>query len=334
MTIENPIKDLYKRIEKDTGFTRSYLHKVVLPEWWDDEIALNPAGFAQGCGYIARRLGLDLGELRSGGKIHLPELKNCNAKFFKNIDAPEYQILKAQLVASRIAAIAAYGAKKTYTPTRLTASEIRNSLLSTGIKWIGLEVLLDYCWGNGIPVIYAEKLPPKKMSGLALSVKDRPVIVLSKAYKYPSQQLFVLAHELGHIMCGHTNNNQIVVDIEVVIDSKKNISDEEKEATDFAKELISGNSMTDYTAKQFLTADNLASAAKKLGVSTNVNPAYIALNYAHKKAFMPVGIGALKLLEPEANALSILRAKMLENLDETILPEESIEFLRRVAAFN
>lgn len=46
--------------------------------------------------------------------------------------------------------------------------------------------------------------------------------------------------------------------------------------------------------------------------------------------FYPVGVAALKVLEPEADAIGLVREKMAERLDWSRLPEDSSEFLLRV----
>jgi hypothetical protein len=48
------------------------------------------------------------------------------------------------------------------------------------------------------------------------------------------------------------------------------------------------------------------------------------------KSFFPVGLAALKLLDPHDDAVAKVRAKMAGNLDWSRLPEDSSEFLMRV----
>ena len=55
---------LYNRLGS-VGFPRKYLREIVLPDWWDDEIAYNPAGYAEGLMILSRNLGLDLASMQS-----------------------------------------------------------------------------------------------------------------------------------------------------------------------------------------------------------------------------------------------------------------------------
>ena len=47
MAAKNPMPQLYRQLGT-AGFPRKYLREVVLPSWWEDEIAHNPAGYAEG----------------------------------------------------------------------------------------------------------------------------------------------------------------------------------------------------------------------------------------------------------------------------------------------
>src|SRR2546425_12976250 len=64
----NPMQTVYDRLHQ-AGIGRSYVRKVVLPDWWDDEVALTKIGFLQGLGIIARHLGLELTPLHKKGRV-------------------------------------------------------------------------------------------------------------------------------------------------------------------------------------------------------------------------------------------------------------------------
>lgn len=59
MVLPNAIKRLYSRVGQ-VGLTRAFVTRTAFPHWWDDEIANNPAGYAQGLMLLSRHLGLDL----------------------------------------------------------------------------------------------------------------------------------------------------------------------------------------------------------------------------------------------------------------------------------
>ena len=59
----NPMADLYRRLGA-VGLTKPYVRKMILPDWWDDQVAENPAGYAEGLSFLSRHLGLDIVSLR------------------------------------------------------------------------------------------------------------------------------------------------------------------------------------------------------------------------------------------------------------------------------
>lgn len=60
----NPMEGLYARLRK-RGMSESFVRSVGLPDWWDDEAAMTPAGYAEALGYISSRLGIPMGVLRA-----------------------------------------------------------------------------------------------------------------------------------------------------------------------------------------------------------------------------------------------------------------------------
>ena len=64
MPAKNPMTQLYSRLGS-VGFPRKYLREIVLPSWWDDEIAHNPAGYTEWLMLLSRNLGLDLASMQN-----------------------------------------------------------------------------------------------------------------------------------------------------------------------------------------------------------------------------------------------------------------------------
>ena len=81
-------------------------------------------------------------------------------------------------------------------------------------KAFGKGSLLSWCWHHDSIVVPLTRLPKSvaKMDGLVANIDGRPVIVISKKQKQPAWLAFILAHELGHIQLGHTQNVTAVMD--------------------------------------------------------------------------------------------------------------------------
>lgn len=326
----NPMADLYRRL-RGVGLTKSYLRKFILPEWWDDEVAENPAGHAEGLSYLSRHLGLDLTTLRDSTKpVAFRDFGAC--KFKKSANVTEDQLALARAMATRAAQLADAAMVGPCQPLPRSGAQVRREILGQGGRWVGLGNLVDYCWSLGIPVIHLSPCPTaKRPDGLAARVRGRPVIVLCKKDNLSAWLLFILAHELGHIALGHLAGDGVLIDESM----DRNIKDQEEiEANAFAVELLTGDAGCEFrTTGRWPNATRLAEAALEIGRQSHVDPGHIVLNYAHTmgSGFWPVANAALGLLEPKRDALKVVRRQMAGRLDWSSLPEASSEFLMRIS---
>ncbi len=63
MKNRNPMTGIYGRLS-EIGLSKRYVKKVAFPEWWGDEIAQTPAGYAQALTLISRNLRIDIRSLQ------------------------------------------------------------------------------------------------------------------------------------------------------------------------------------------------------------------------------------------------------------------------------
>lgn len=170
------------------------------------------------------------------------------------------------------------------------------------------------------------------MDGMAALIDGRPVIVLCKKNRQEAWLLFILAHELGHLVRAHVSQNGILIDENVANDS---VDEQEQEANATAIEVLTGNSDCRFsTPGRWPNARQLAEMAQRHGRDHQIDPGHIILNYSDFKGkdFFRLGNAALQLLYPHADSISVVGEKMAENLDWSEIPEDSSEFLMRVAA--
>ena len=328
MTQTNPMPNLYRRLSQDIGVGRKYVKEQILPDWWDDEIGLNSNGYAEGCIYISRRLALDMASIFGTDKIQFQQFGPVRFKHHAGVKQSD--LLLAQALALRGGALTVACVSLPVHVVPDNARFIRDGLLTQHPAGITFEVLLDYCWQLGIAVVPVLSFPKgaRKMDGLAAIVEGRPVIVLSRAQRQPAWQLFTLAHELAHIALGHVNAQTAIVDTEIKQDSADAL---ENEANRFARELLMGNPVIGYGGPAFnLTADELARQARAVGEQDRVDPGVVALNYAWNKQFFPVAVAALNLLYPQADALAVLRARLLAHADLSLISDDNSAHLMRL----
>jgi Zn-dependent peptidase ImmA (M78 family) len=331
MTDSNPMKNLYVRLE-DAGISESYVRAYVLPEWWRDEIAESSTGFLEAIGYIAKHLGVEPSVLRDE-EASLSAQSVAGARFKLRADVDADDVTWAQSVAVRAGEMAAYAIDAPFQlSSETSASSIRNHILETGARWVDLEHLLSFCWDSGLPVLHVPEVPGNKMDGMVVGAEDRPVIVLSKDHSQKAWLLFILAHELGHIVEGHLERGDVLVDEEYTPDSS---DPREREADRFAVELLSGDPEFE-VGGDLVKAEVLAEQAREFAAEYQIAPGAAVLNFTHNhpKHPWPLANATLNELRPDANAPESIRSTLRERLDWSSLPNESADFLARVTGLN
>jgi len=320
------VRSLYERLEQ-AGLDRKFVRKVLLPDWWDDAIAQHPTGYAEARLRIARALGVSLSQLDSGDLLK-SALDETRLRCKTRRGTEPYSIRWTIALAKRAAELATRAMPKPYEPLPETASQIRNAILQKH-PWVCLDNLLAYCWQHGIPVIPLKSKPrrSKRVDGLIVRVGERPVIVLACGYRYSARLLFIVAHELGHWVCGHLSDQPIFAEESIAREAENH---EEAEANWFAVELLTGKPDSAYWTPRFLTASQLSEGARKAGARDRVDPGVVALNYAWNQGTWEVGMGALKILEPEPKGMLLLQQRMLESLEWSRLHEEDAQLLLRL----
>ncbi len=114
-----------------------------------------------------------------------------------------------------------------------SAAEIRAEVLGREGTQVSMETLLDWAWGHGVAVV---PMSGPGFQAAAWYVGERPVVVLKLSHPYRSYWLFALAHELGHLVLGHVDRDEGLVDLE----DPGSLRDDaqEQEADHFARDLL------------------------------------------------------------------------------------------------
>lgn len=326
---------LYSRLGA-VGIDRPFLRKFVLPDWWEDEAACSKAGFLELATRISRRLGIRFEQiLDEEAPLQFELVGPAKFKGAAQVDSPE----KVVSICKQVAELAVYAMKNESLALQTKApGEIREEILASGERWVGLRALASYCWKHGVPVLHITNFPQsiKKPDGMLMVFDGRPAIVICKNQKQPAWLLFILAHEIGHLVAGHGDDNGVIVDSKLVEGMNESSDDEEREADQNALEILTGNPGQTYNAGNPPNAARLAEAARHKGSEDHVCPGHVVLNYIHGlgPAFFPLGNAALAKLEPRPAGPRILRDCLASNLDWSQLPEENAEYLMRMAGID
>lgn len=331
MAFNSYMIDLYQRL-RPLGFDPGFVRSVVLPDWWDDELASVPTNRALAEAAIAKHLRISISLLSDPqATLVLPQTVSFRLKSATRGTNPEV-IRPSILVAQRVASLLASSVTSmSIDSTPFTAAEIRANILSKAAT-VTLEGLLQFCWERGIVVAHLDRLPKgtgfRKFDGLALFAEDRPCILLAEKQDAPAWLAFHLAHELGHLMLRHVTPGSTLLpddNLERVVDDK-----EENDADAFASEVLIGDPKPDLQAIYGMTADRLARAVRNYGVNHQTDPAAFALVYGHNADRMPVAISALKLMNQLVGARELIRRAFVGNVSLDELSDSEAHFVEQL----
>jgi hypothetical protein len=328
------IDSIFEALEV-AGFPRS-LHSLLLPEWVTPEVLSDENAASEVAVILAKRLGLQPSPLfAQNPRIEL--LKRREIKYKRSIPNKAKDLTAATAVAVGVAEAVASACRKEFVPLLGSAIDLRQEVLtSVPGKWLGLRNLLMTCWSHGLPVIHLADLRQgiAKMDGMVIYTGDRPVIVLSKISPLWSWQLFILAHEIAHLLLGHITRGEILVDEELGEHSyalRDNDSDEYS-ADMFAIELLNGRQSATHTAQNVqINSQELAKTAYEVGVAQQIDPGHIVLNLANQSGKWDLSVAAAKILQGNNQpAAEIINEAMWGGIDTDALPIDTIEFLDKL----
>jgi hypothetical protein len=325
---------IYSRLSR-FGVPESYVRSRVLPDWWDDSIADTPLGAAQARMLLARNLFVDAASLTDPDQPVTP-LNAGRVRYKTQRGASAGTVHPTKGLGMRLAEAISEGAPELQLPFPRSAADVRGSVLAAHPECVDLRSLLRYCWGIGVPVAHLPEKPRGggRIDGLAIHREGLPAIVLTKNSRYSAWLLFVLAHDLAHVVLGHLQGGGVVIDEGVL---GPNSDQQEIEANRFAVEVLTGSPDGHYERQGRVTAVEMAAAAARLGRTLQVDPGAVILNIAHHEDLegrnpWPLANRALSILEPNAGAPAMVKEEMLSHLQWERLPDDAYDFVERITA--
>jgi hypothetical protein len=330
--MKNPMRNLYDRL-KGHGFDRKFVKSAVLPDWWEDSLAENPANMAIAEHAIARHLGYKVAQLSNPAcPLDIPLTSNFRFKRLKGTTPRESMPAAivaqraAKLIADHLSGVPAFVGRK-------NAPQIRNSILQ-GHPLVNLQSLIRYCWRNGIAVLHVlpDRLPrfSKKFEGICMYCGRIPIVILGSGRASPPWLAFHLAHEVGHIMLSHVKaGDRPLVDPD--IDSKVGNDRQDDEADTFATEILTGEKQLAFKPKYGMDASMLSEAAKSYGQTHAIDPGTVALIYGRSaNRWGPAQI-ALKALKENSGAHEIISQALEPHVAVDDMSESTTRLLSSLA---
>lgn len=216
----------------------------------------------------------------------------------------------------------------------LDAAAVRRSLLGGGKPFVDLAGLVSFCWAVGIPVVHLRVFPlkQKSMHAMVVRVDGRPAILLGRAASFPAQTAFTLAHELAHVLLGHLDGTDAVVDLEDPARAGDHGDDEEAGADRAALEILTGSPDPEVTAA--LTPYNapaLAQAVLEAGPRAGIEPGTLALTLAHRTREWAKVMSALRFIYGgRVEVAAYVNAVADGQLDWDLIPTDGADYVRRI----
>lgn len=322
----SPAKILYDNL-KAFGLTRAQVRKL-LPQWWSPEAEASPDGYAELCGLISRRLSLDIGQLLRGDVVRK---SNATSLAYKHSAAATPQSLQGatSIAISLAEAInAAMSDQQAALPGK--AAQFANRIREASNDIVSLEGLIKTCWESGIPVVPMHNLPVgvRKMDGAVISTSKRPVIIISKKRSSRAWLAFILAHEVGHIACGHLNKGGSIIDVslqeQATFEAESSVDKQEREADRYALDLLGGRAadLVVSTWPSWISPVEIAVRAREARRELHVETGHLILRYAFQSKRWPQCMSAMNFLSEDTNADALMLSALTDNLDLDLVADD------------
>jgi hypothetical protein len=294
--VDDDTSKLFQELRK-IGFSNDAIN-AALPSWWSDDIATSPSSRAELRFALARKLGLAAKPLL-GERVEFVWKDSARFKHLTTQDAVQQNILSSFGVA--IGRLLLRGTPVGRGFTGLSPLELRESILNSE-PYVDLQQLLATCWALGVPVIQLRVFPltSKSMHAMVIESSGRHAILLGRNASYPAPAAFTLAHEIGHIACGHTRGTLALIDVEDPALAKDRDT-EESQADAFALSMLTGSPAPEISTQfENFNAPTLADAVLKAGPQYRIEPGTLALCVAYRKKNWPVAMSAMRFIYSES----------------------------------
>ena len=319
---------LMRRLSR-AGFKQQFVTTALMPDWWHEPYAQDPAVLPEVEIRVARFLNVPLSTVRNADVALMPpSYRDAQLRRVRDIDRD--RLRPAIHTAIRVAEAVIRNLRCTRpfeTPLTNDALEWRQLLTSGEGSPVQLGDVLGDLWAKGIPVVPLDLLPTPSFQGLACIVDEHPVIVLGHRYDEPGRVAFLVAHEAGHIAAGDCSPGMPVLDENEAIQDD---SDVERGADFFATRLLVGEEAVKIPEEEELDAKGLAQHAVDLESQTGVDASSLIYAWAARTLNYASASMAVKALYRSVGARQQVRRLFDQYVDSDSAAESDRSLLRCV----
>lgn len=302
---------------------------AVWPSWWSEEAEASKSAQAELRFTVARRLGLSpksvIGEEQ-------PEFVWKHDAKFKGLS--EYGGREQAALTSFGVALARSLRKgvEAHNLALPSARDLRRSILR-GTPYVRLQDICAACWAIGVPVIHLRVFPlnAKHMVAMAVKTESGYAVLVGKDSKTPAPTAFHIAHEIGHIACGHLASGKAIVDFDDLLTADDG-DQEEVEADQFALELLTGqrSPRLEFSSRP-RNGLELASAVTNAGSEWAIEPGTLALCYGHQTNDWRIANAALnRIYTQKGDVWRFLNNIALRQLDWSAYEDDEAAYLTAI----
>jgi hypothetical protein len=305
-------KTLLQRLTR-AGFSKDFVHAALLPDWWDEACADDPALVQDFEFRVARFLGSSL-ETVSDPRTPLSPPAYPGAQLRRVRDISRDRLSAAIHVAIQVASA---------TVRNLREAPPLQTLPMDGLAWreqigrpgaaLQLGDVLRDLWARGIPVIPLDVLPAPSFQGMACIVEGRPAIVIGYRHDEPGRVAFLIAHEAAHIAAGDCAPGEPVIDEE---DEISDDADIEGRADVYATRVLVGdNAVPDVNTTVSKDFKDLARQASRIERESHADASAVIFAWARKTGDYATATMAVKALYRNVGARRQLRELFVQQID-------------------
>ena len=324
---EHSFKTLMQRLSK-AGFKRQFVATALMPDWWEESHAQDPAVLPEIEIRVARFLEIPLSGIRDVEAPLGP--RACESAQLRRVrDIDRDRLAPAIHTALRVARAVVRNLKypKGVDTPPAHAFEWRRLIQGRESGPVQLADIVDDLWNRGIPVIPVDVLPAPSFQGLACIVEEHPVIVLGHKYDEPGRVAFLLAHEAGHLAAGDCSPEMPVVDEDEAV---RDGADMENAADRFATLLLIGKEKVDIEREGEVDAKELAQRAFALEDQTGADASSLIFAWAARTLDYATATMAVKALYRSEGARREVRRLFDQYVDLDSAGESDRALLRCV----
>jgi len=169
------------------------------------------------------------------------------------------------------------------------------------------------------------------MHAMTVRVRGRYAILLGRELRYVAPAIYMVAHEVGHVLLGHLDDDDALLEMEDPLRTGDD-DNEETEADHFALALLTGTETPEVLADtDGFSAAQLARAAVGEADRVGIDPGVLALCLGHSTGRWNKAYGALKLIPPGAvDVGDLVNGLAGREIDWAALSFDDQEYLARV----